>query len=242
MRYKIALCDDDRSHLSYSETLLKKTLKELECTGEIAAFASPLLLLRSAESGEFVPNIAVLDIEMKDMDGITLAGRLNELLPGCCIIFLTGYTDYVGDAYSTEHVFYVLKDRSEEYLPRAVQKAFRLLEQRDRVYLTVRHRGSTVTLNPEDVVYVESSLRKLTVCTRESSYEVTGRLDDFSGETPLPEFVRCHQSFLVNLRYVTGLQGGRFILANGTQIPISRSRLNEAKARFFDYVSPLREG
>lgn len=242
MRYKIALCDDEPSHLRYSEKLVMQTLRRLDCPGKVTAFASPRLLLRAAESGEFVPDIAVLDIEMEELDGITLAGRLNKLLPGCCIIFLTGFTDYVCDAYSTEHIFYVLKERSGEYLPRALQKAVERLQRQGGSGLTLHHRGSTVVLPPEEIVYVESTLRKLTVYTRESRYEITGRLDDFSGDASLPDFVRAHQSFLVNLRYVQGLEGGCFVLSTGARIPISRSRLREAKSRFFDYLNPHREG
>ena len=48
---------------------------------------------------------------MDGMNGIELANELNSTLPECRIIYLTGYLDYAPDVYTTEHVWFVLKDR-----------------------------------------------------------------------------------------------------------------------------------
>ena len=42
---------------------------------------------------------AFLDIEMPVMNGLVLAQKLRELIPGIVIIFVTGYEQYAMDAF-----------------------------------------------------------------------------------------------------------------------------------------------
>ena len=44
--------------------------------------------------------LAILDINMPGIDGITLAARIKELSPATAILFLTAYKEYAFDAYA----------------------------------------------------------------------------------------------------------------------------------------------
>ncbi|MFF5213492.1 DNA-binding response regulator [Streptosporangium sp. NPDC000396] len=37
------------------------------------------------------PDVAVLDVDLPGLDGLTAAGQLKEQLPGCAVLMLTGY-------------------------------------------------------------------------------------------------------------------------------------------------------
>ena len=45
-------------------------------------------------------------------------------------------------------------------------------------------------------------------------------------------FVRCHQSYWVNLKHVQAIGSNHFTMDSGSGIPISRTYLQEAKQRF----------
>ena len=80
------------------------------------------MLAMLAEDG-YRPDIAVLDICMDDMDGISLAKEINRLAPACRVIFLSSYAGYLMDAYEDEHIYYVLKSDEAARLPVALRKA-----------------------------------------------------------------------------------------------------------------------
>jgi len=70
-------------------------------------FRDPNELLRAAE--ETVPDIVFLDINMEGTDGIEVAKRLNEISNIIKIIFVTGYTEYMADAFDVYASGYVMK-------------------------------------------------------------------------------------------------------------------------------------
>lgn len=61
-------------------------------------------------------DIAFLDIDMPDMDGITLAARIKELHPGAAIVFLTAYKEFAYDAMSVRPSGYLLKPLTRDAL------------------------------------------------------------------------------------------------------------------------------
>ena len=54
-------------------------------------------------------DLALLDINMPKMDGITLAARIKQMHPKTAILFLTAYREYAFDAYSVRPAGYLLK-------------------------------------------------------------------------------------------------------------------------------------
>lgn len=68
-------------------------------------------------------DIALLDINMPDMDGLTLAARVKELRPDMAVIFLTGYAEYAVDAFKLHASGYLMKPVSRERLAAEVEYA-----------------------------------------------------------------------------------------------------------------------
>ena len=63
-------------------------------------------------------DVAFLDISMRGIGGLALAGRIGQLHPACKIIFCTGYEQYALDAIQLRCSGYLIKPITAE----AVQK------------------------------------------------------------------------------------------------------------------------
>lgn len=50
-----------------------------------------------------------------------------------------------------------------------------------------------------------------------------------------PQFARCHQSFMVNLSFVKGIEGLELILTTGDRLPISQPKRKEFMIKMTDY-------
>ena len=86
----ILAVDDEKLALASIVEQIKQLLPEAEVLG----FRKPDEALEAVQ--EKPCEIAFLDIEMKEMDGITLAKRIKRLHPQTNIIFTTGYSEYTG--------------------------------------------------------------------------------------------------------------------------------------------------
>ena len=65
-------------------------------------------------------DLAFLDINMRFMDGITMARKLLGLYPRCNVVFCTGYTEYALDALEVYCSAYLLKPVTTERVKTAL--------------------------------------------------------------------------------------------------------------------------
>ncbi len=85
-------------------------------------------------------DIAFLDIEMRDENGLDLAKQILELNPKANVIFTTGYGEYAGNAFEMHASGYIMKPVTEEKV-RAELEALRYPVETDR-RLTVKAFGN----------------------------------------------------------------------------------------------------
>ncbi len=237
MTFLTAVCDDLPEHATQTAARLgafcppPHSLKS-EC------FFRAEALLDAIRCDGYLPQLAVLDIDMPGMDGITLAKTVAELLPECRIIFLSAYLDYASAVYTTEHVWFLYKPTAERYLADAIRKAIQGLLPGSGDSLLLSSRGIARSLATDLILLLERRLHSTIVHTDEEEITVTAHPDELLRDVPAGRFCRCHKSFWVAFPAVRELNGNAFILRNGQPVPISRSH-REARQQYFDYLDTL---
>lgn len=227
---KLFLCDDNPLHLQHEAAYIG--LLSLGAEYELETFAEPRRVLARIQEGVF-PDIAVLDIEMPKVDGISLAEKLNQLCPHCRIIFLTGYTDYTYDAYYADHIWYVLKTDMEKYLPAALKKAVAGSNKNpSEPYLLIQQHRTQRRLPMKTVLYLERVTYRTRVKTIDEELYVRAAPMELIRHLPSDSFIRCHQSFWVNAEKISALVGKSFLLVDGSKVPISRTYRQSAIEEF----------
>ena len=111
----------------------------LEGMTEVVRRCEPQAQITACESAEEAlqaiqhrsVDIALLDIEMTGMDGISLAGELKERFPQVNIIFATAYPQYTDRAMALHASGYILKPVTEEKLRRELADLRYSLEKPD---------------------------------------------------------------------------------------------------------------
>ncbi|MCR5618600.1 MAG: response regulator [Lachnospiraceae bacterium] len=96
-RKQVMVIDDDSVML-----LLMKT--QLEALYDVVTFSSGADALKELETTDHLPNLILLDIGMREMDGYEVLGRLkaNDKLKMIPVVFLTGMTDEVSECRGLE--------------------------------------------------------------------------------------------------------------------------------------------
>ena len=100
---KIIAVDDERLAMENLVALIRQVEPEAEVSG----------FTRPADAFDYLSqnraDIALLDIEMGEYSGIELAGRCKKICPQVNIIFVTGYSQYMLDAFKLHASGYLMK-------------------------------------------------------------------------------------------------------------------------------------
>ena len=134
----IAICvDDEPILLDWLDRVVSASpdiTHSEKFTGEAAALAY-------ADEHPF--DVAFLDIELRSMDGLTVAEKLRSLNPNCGIIFCTGHASYAVDAIGRLNVDgYLLKPIDADDVQREIDR-FKARHQKNTPLLTVDFSGGT---------------------------------------------------------------------------------------------------
>ena len=107
---KILCVDDDRQTLQQHIALCR----ELPHVTQAEGFTGAKEALAWAE--EHSVDLALLDIVMPDLDGLSLARALREKQPHMALVFLTEHEQYAAEAWEMHATSYVLKPLTRERL------------------------------------------------------------------------------------------------------------------------------
>lgn len=103
------LCVDDEPLMLQ---MLEMAIREAQPDADVLAFDEPEDLLDEAKANGC--DIAFLDIHMSGMTGVELAKELKGVNPKMNIIFVTGFSEYTGDAMRLRASGYIMKPVTAE--------------------------------------------------------------------------------------------------------------------------------
>jgi two-component SAPR family response regulator len=132
-----AICVDDERLLMEDTAAMCLELPEITAVKGFVRAADALEWLETEPA-----DLALLDIDMPEMNGIQLAARIKERWPDTAVIFLTGYPQYAVDAFAVRASGYLLKPVTREALAADVAYALSGKTQVRSSHVTVQTFGS----------------------------------------------------------------------------------------------------
>ena len=197
------------------------------------------------------PDVLIMDIchefnpalpkTKERQEGIDYAYELNQRYPELQIIYMTEHAK----KYS-QHIFlkpvnllgYLTKPVDLVILKKLLEIAKEKQKQNDEKRVTIMCRNHKQIFYLDEILYLESRAHRTMIHTYEGEEVCRDKISDLEqrmGDT----FVRCHQSFLVNMKYIRRIENESFKLENGEEISISKRRYVETKNRYFAYLNRI---
>lgn len=230
---RVAICDDcqrDRAELC---TLLTRTPGCRRATDlAITQYESGEQLLFSAEDDVNQFDLVFLDIYMAGINGMETARRLRALGSKVQLVFLTSSPDFALEGYDVAAAGYLLKPLQPERLTALVD---RLFSPAEKPKLAVKCAGRRRWCGYDEILYLESDnnvthihlVDGSTLTSRERLKALAPALDD-------PRFLRCHQSYLVNMDFIHGVERD-FTMEGGAVVPIRAHSRKEMADAYYQY-------
>ena len=202
----IAICDDEENIRIYIRKLIQK--QETFC--KITEFSSgkELLEFQDETNAEEI-DILFLDISMGDEDGMTVAKQLrSQMESNFEQVFAQTIREY-------QYLMAKKKEKPKEVL--------------------VRNGNRTRSVSADDIYYIESSNRKVTLYLRHEKIEYYDKISSLESELK-PDFFRIHKGYLVNIKYVERYDRTEVKMRNGDSLLISKYKYQDFVKRYLEYI------
>lgn len=195
------------------------------------------------------PELIFLDINLTDGTAFDFLDQTENLT--FKVIFITAYEEFALKALKMGAVDYLLKPVDIKELEIALQKVAELpiAEQKQQIktvkavwnndssnlILSVHDSFQVIDLN--ELMFCESDKGYTTFyCSDSKKYLASKTLKEFEERLSIANFVRPHQSFMVNLKFIDKYEKSGIIhLKNGKEIPVSHRKKEAFLATFLNW-------
>ena len=238
MRLNIAIVDDSPEDSARLESFIRGWFTEDSGRPELGCvrrYGSGEEFLGDFEAGSF--HLVFMDIIMAGLNGIDTARKLRESDQRVLIAFITTSREYAFEAFPVHPFDYIVKPYGRKDAGRVLSEAVRALCMEE----------PTVTIRvPYGSRKVPSSLI-ISAVARDHYVEV--RL--YGGESLMAKmkfreveqmllendgFISCNRGVIVNMSKVSAIEGGVFVMKDGSRYPIRQSSLREITAAFSQHI------
>ena len=227
MTLKIAICDDVAEDRQRLISLINSDDFYCECT----AYKSGESLLWDFENG-IRYDIFFLDIFMDGMSGVEAAKHIRTTDPQALLIFVSSSNNFYRESYDLYAFNYLIKPLKDDKLTEVLHRAIQHLGRDANQVVRFSFNNSLHTVRCSQLLYLTSDKRIVNFyLTNGETLKSYGKIDDFVTQLPAEVFVRCHQSYIVNLKHVTGMTAGEIMLGE-EKVPISRNYAELAREKY----------
>ena len=230
---RIAICDDEEKYRLELKTILNKLLINIDC--DIDTFSDGNIL--TADFRDKPYDLVFLDIEMPEVDGITLAKKLRSLSDKVHIVFLTSHIEYALEGYEVNALRYLTKPVNIDKL----KEVIKYVQDRETAarQIIIKEDGEKIVIDVNDVIYMEAMNQNVRIVTVSGEHTIRYNIGDFEEQLKNDGFYRIHRGYLISLAKVKKLSKGDVIMELGkdeVSLPVSRSNLKSLKDALYSYV------
>lgn len=185
-------------------------------------------------------NIVYLDINMNGIDGIETAQIIRHWSQDIFIVFITAFINYTLEGYKVNAIRYILKNSTLiENIYESLDAVLEKMQLSNHIYEFTFKEGIR-KLSTEQIILIESNLHvlrfKVIIRSEIKNYTMIAKLNDIQKKLIKENvFIRIHQSYFVNLKYIKEVSNYQAILWNDDILPISRPRYKNVKESFLLY-------
>lgn len=181
-------------------------------------------------------DLIFLSILTSTKKGIEIAKQIRYQDLFVPIIFLSESDSFYREAYDMFAYNYLLKPLERNKLEHVLYPLMCREAEKDERSLTFRYRSQVHTLKLSQIMYISSSLHTVNFYLKDGTcVHCRGKLNDFTEQLKGSGFLRCHQSFFVNMAEITSMKADSFQIEDNI-IPISRSYAKQSQEKYKEFL------
>ncbi len=226
---RIAICEDEEAQQKLLNNCLVEWAERNKIMLEAKAYPNSESLLFAWEDDRDY-DLLILDIEMGGLSGMELAAHLRSQGDSVPILFITGYEQYMPLGYEVSALHYLLKPFEKEKLFSVLD---RLKEKKPEDRLLFQTENGSISLPLSRIWYVEARAHRCVLYTEAEEYLLSSSIGEIEAYLRnYREFIRCHRSYLVNMRHIGAIAQAELFLDDRRRLPLSRTAVKKVNEAF----------
>ena len=165
--------------------------------------------------------------------------EIMHTIPACALVLTGDDTRYAVFGYAVRALDYLTTPVDDGDLLDCLSRILRRRIEAKNQFLPVKVCGVWAPVSTEKMVYLESMAHNLVLHMNDgAALKILASFRDYDSMLNLNRhFFRCHKSYVVNMRYVSALESGQFLLTNGESVNISRTYSQAARSFYASYIA-----
>lgn len=197
------ICDDSQNAVNKLVKMLDSILIQNNFDGQISySTTNPEKLLEHIKENHI--DVAILDIDFKDNDttGLKIAEEIRKHNKNIYIIFITGHLEFGLVAYKYKTFDYIAKPLTLERLETTIVRLFEDVKEDKEKYIRLNNNKTIIPEN--NIKFIQKDGMKLVFHTDTRNYTTYNSFNKIENSLP-KQFVRCHKSYIVNLKKISDI-------------------------------------
>jgi DNA-binding LytR/AlgR family response regulator len=229
MNFTCYIVDDEADAVALLTEYIDRT-PGLELVGSSQNPLEALDVLTSKNA----PDITFLDIDMRQLSGMELAGMVNLYTS---VVFTTAFPEYALQAFENEAFDYLLKPIDYKRFAKCIQKAKRKIKKGPEADIVEQNdffniKGRMVKIRFDEVMFIEGAVNYIQIHTTEEKHMTYLTMREIERHLPTQLFARIHRSFIVNINFVKVIERARLKLENGESLVMG----DHYKQKFLEFM------
>ncbi len=232
MPLQIGICDDRMEDIE----ILTEALYKYDNSFTVFKYSDGEALLYDWSQNEILFDILFLDIYMPGLNGIETAGKIRASLKDVIIIFVSSSDEHYPEAYDVFAFNYIMKPVNSEKLYRVLEQALMNITKERRQQIQFSYKATNYRILCTNILYIESRDKIILFhMTDRTTLKCYAKLDEMLKQLPEDSFIRCHQSFAVNVFHIIEMAESHFRIGTAV-INISKKYQKASKDKYFEYL------
>lgn len=230
---RIAIVEDDKDYIDELETAVNMFFSSKNIKYKIFKFNSAKTFL-----DEYTPfDLIFMDINLPDINGMKAVQELRKVDKDVLVIFVTSLAQYAIQGYSVNAFDFIVKPFKYYDLALKLERTLPYLKQNKNKTLVINNKQTMRMLYVSKITYVEVSEHKIMFHLENGEIvETYGTMKTYLELLKENNFCLCNQCYLVNLKYVDGIQSD-YVIINNEKLLISRPKRKDFIRAINDYIS-----
>ncbi|MFC3746438.1 LytR/AlgR family response regulator transcription factor [Paenibacillus sp. GCM10012306] len=241
--FHLAICSEETEIHSLFTAYLDQLSYNTSFTFKITSFLGGEELIQTyKERQEYLFDILIIDIEMKDVSGIDVANIIRRIPDrNVHIIFLADHEGYMRESLEVLACQYFLKPVTYALFETKMIKLCKYILLCIHPALMLKTESKQIVLRNSDIIAIlkiKHSLvqNKLNVITEQETHLISGTLLEYANQLTFP-FIPIHRSIIVNMEHIRQFNSNFVLMSNGESYTVGRTHTKDFKRAYNTYFN-----